>query len=563
MRYRSIMARRISLVLMPVFLFLSFHAATADTLGDHRTFFVNPGYDVSGRTSIATTLEYVGSRAYYYVDDTYLNSLSSVDRANVDQLLASLSNEFDNTIYPKETAIWGSEPNPGIDNDPRITVILERLNPGTGGDFDTTNEYPQSRAASSNQREILTVNVSVLGRDVLRIFLAHELQHLISFNQKVLNNNVDEDVWFNELRSQYAITAAGYNDNFATSDLLQRAQTFVRNPNDSVMEWPNVDLDYASVTLFGHYLVEQYGAGILSDTLKGPLTGIASINDWLASRGYSEKFTDVFAHWELANYLNSTAIDQRDGYTDPNLKQIRVSQTGVETLRFPNAAEFSYSIKPWQPVWYQYFVGSDMPSGKIVKLDASPAFPILYYDDRGTVQMLNGATEINHPENISWFILMPVNNIKTANFGTSEAPSALTLKFSFADQTVMTDLIGPAAPVPPIYDGTLIKAPGEADIYVVTGAYKRFLNPAVLKMYGLDPAQAVAVSPAVFNKYVTSNYIRAFGDKKVYAVWPDGTKHWLNMSAKIFSDSGRDWNSIFIVNDLERDFYKTAASITR
>jgi len=58
-------------------------------------------------------------------------------------------------------------------------------------------------------------------------------------------------------------------------------------------------------------------------------------------------------------------------------------------------------------------------------------------------------------------------------------------------------------------------------------------------------------------------YLAVSQDKKVYAVWPDGTKHWLNMSAKTFSDSGRDWNSIFIVNDAELNFYKTGPDITR
>jgi len=52
-------------------------------------------------------------------------------------------------------------------------------------------------------------------------------------------------------------------------------------------------------------------------------------------------------------------------------------------------------------------------------------------------------------------------------------------------------------------------------------------------------------------------------DEKVYAVWPDGTKHWLDITPQQWDASGRDWNAIFIINDLELNTYKTGADITR
>ena len=83
-------------------------------------------------------------------------------------------------------------------------------------------------------------------------------------------------------------------------------------------------------------------------------------------------------------------------------------------------------------------------------------------------------------------------------------------------------------------------------------------------MYGhLDPNRAIALDAKTFDSYMSTNYVRYANDQKVYAVWPDGTKHWLQMSAKTFTDSGRDWNSIFIINDLELNAYQTSTPITR
>ena len=165
----------------------------ADTVGERHTFFVNPIYDATGRTSVSVTLEYVGTHAYFYVEDAYLDSLRPSERIVFNQQIAVLAQEFDNNIYPKETAFWGSEANPGIDNDSKITILLERLTSGTGGYFDSVNGYTTTQSPQTNQRQMIMANVLSLGTSHLKIFLAHELQHLISFNQKedgdIIDNN--------------------------------------------------------------------------------------------------------------------------------------------------------------------------------------------------------------------------------------------------------------------------------------------------------------------------------------------------------------------------------------
>ncbi len=530
-------------------------SAFADNIGEHHTFFVNSTYDAQSRTSISATLKHVSTHAYFYIEDSYLNNLSLYDQQTLNQKLIGVGQDFDNTIYPKETAFWGSEPSPGVDNDSRVTILLERLNPGAGGYFDSANASPSAQTTNSNQREMITVNVLSLGNNYLKIFLAHEFQHLTSFNQKELLRDTSEEVWLNELRSQYAITLAGYNDNLQNSDLYQRAATFLQNPTDSLTEWPNTNIDYASVTLFGQYLVDRFGSKILFETLQNPLMGIASINKWLGDNHYAERFSDVFGDWMWTNYIGGQSQDSKFKYTNQNLQTIQVPATDTRQLTSFGQNTFSYSLKPWQPNWDRFILDSSVPAGKNVKISwHNSQFQIYYGDANMAVRALHAGDVIAVPSRGTSFILMPVNVSKTENFGSSEDSAPLTLAIEYTDQAT-------SALISTLHDGSLIMHAGTPDIYVVTGQYKRYLTPEVLKFYGLDASKAIIVPEAIFQSYITSNYIRVVNEKKVYAVWPDGTKHWLNMSAKTFSESNRDWNSIFIVNDLESNFYHVGVDI--
>ena len=79
---------RISLTAVAVLLFCQFssvNSVSADTLGERHTFFVNQTYDATGQSSVQATLEYVGIHSYFYVEDSYLNSLNHSERALFNQ----------------------------------------------------------------------------------------------------------------------------------------------------------------------------------------------------------------------------------------------------------------------------------------------------------------------------------------------------------------------------------------------------------------------------------------------------------------------------------------------
>lgn len=562
------------LAVISIFFFFTPFIVRADVLGQRADFYVSSGFDKYKRTNLPAALRYVSNSVYFYVSDSYWDSLDTSARSVLTNNINTLANEFESNIYPKEVSFWGSEPNPGIDGDPKMTILIEELNENSGGYFETSNGYPKTQFSKSNQREMFFINAVVISNnsEIASSFLAHEFQHLISFNQKELLQKATEDTWFSELRSEYSITRVGYNDVYSGSNLDRRARSFFQNPSDSLTEWPNNSIDYGIAAVFGEYMVDQFGTGILSETLKKPLAGINSLNEYLKSKNYYEKFEDVFIDWMAASYLNIFSENSKLGYKRPELQNQRV-QPQQRLFLSPSLTEYSAvsNVKDWQPVWIEADVSQFAGDlGKSIKLelggDSREVFVAGYVafnngvpgqltrikmsGGKGTVYVIN-----NHG-GLGKIILFVTKGTKVSGFGVSEYSSPLSIKFS----AVSTDRAISGA----IKDGDLIRKKGEGELYVVWGKYKRYLNPEIVSLYGhLNPADAIELESDVFNSYTSSNYVKFVNDEKVYAVWPDGTKHWLHITPKQWDDSHRDWNAIFVINDLEVNHYKIGEDIMR
>src|SRR3989344_5861494 len=345
------------------FFILAGTAYGADNLSQSQNFFVNKEFDKYGRTELSATLRQISGGIYFYVEDGYWNKLDFSSQNSIRTNMLELGYEFANNIYPTETAFWGFEARPGIDGDFTITVLLEELIKGSGGYFDSSNGYSNRQTSSTNEREMVTLNVEVVrsGPSLAKVFLAHEFHHLISFNQKEILRKTSEEIWLNELRAEYSVALAGYNEPYAGSNFERRLNLFFDNPEDSLTEWPNELTDYATVNAFGTYLAEQYGGLILSETLKNKngKTGIPSINEYLALSGRVERFDKVFGYWMAAMYLNDVSKDIKFGYLNPDLKYVKVRPSQEVFLYgdFPTTSIFQ-SLKPWQGSWLEFNLNS-------------------------------------------------------------------------------------------------------------------------------------------------------------------------------------------------------------
>jgi len=544
-----------TVLIMPLFVYSQ---AYADVIGQNQVFKTNETFDKFIRKSMSATLRHIGGNAYFYVDDDYWGNLNVFERQELLLDVDQLSSEFDINIYPTETSFWGQEPKPGIDGDNRITILLEQLKSGNGGYFSTSNGYSKESAPDSNEREMVVISAESVSSPYTKIFLAHEFQHLISFNQKELLRDVTEDVWLNELRSEYSISLAGYNNIFFNSNVERRAKTFFDNPSDSLTEWPNVSLDYALVALFAEYISDKYGTDFLKETLQTNLVGISSINDILSNRGNSDRFMDVFGGWLAASYIGDSSINSKFGYSNPGLKNFKASPQRLTIFVGSESNIFDYSLKPWQVYGHKFLVNGSLFGDKVIKLSPSYSSKFAYADNLGRFSILDKDFYVNDPGGLQHFFIFPINDKKISDFGKEEVPSFLTLTAAFEEKTLGVDF-GSV-----LKNGVLIKKAKESETYVIEGKYKRYLRPEIIALYGhLKDAKVIEVDDAIFHSYITANYVRYIDREPVYAVWPDGTKHWLNITPQQWDASSRDWEAIFIINDLELNTYKTGADITR
>jgi hypothetical protein len=584
-----------------IFLFLAV-PASADTLGQNQSFFISPQYDAKSRAQVSTTLRNVSDSAYFYVEDGYWNSISPDTRSQVLNWIASLGREFDSRIYPIETQFFGSEPNPGIDNNPRITILLSPLIENAGGYFDTANGYPKSQVPNSNGREMIYINVIALSdQRKINAFLAHEFQHLISFNQKEKLRNVTDDTWLNELRSEYAVTLLGYNDNFAGSHLEKRSQAFIQNPSDSLTEWKNTPADYGQIGLFGEYLAEHWSLQVIADTLKTSLVGMASINDALKQNGFSDSFLDVFSQWTAANILNDASINPKFGYARNGLQTFHIAPNKTFINLGDNIAlATSDMVKDWQGRWYD--VSQFANGGKsVLKINfSSPSvasfyvsYLVLKNDGSQVLSVFNPAISSSTlyvsgiGTDVKRVILMPIKRDKISGFTSDETVMLLALSVertaAIPQEAVATPTPSPSTPTPTIDavnfplpnipNGSLIRADGDYKVYVVNGGWRRHIVNS--KIFGFYPPRlgeagpqfgfnkVKIISSSVLAQYRESDLIRYQAGTKVYSVDESGEKHWLDISAGQFSNSGRDWDSIFVVNLKELNFYPTSPSIVR
>lgn len=350
-----------TLILSAGFLAVLFSAslAKAANTGDAVNFNVDKNFDASARTQITAKLVKTTNSLYFYVEKNWWDVQPQAKQNEVLSSLDNLSSEFEGRIYPILTSVFGQEWRPGVDGDSRITVLFEAMNSNEGGYFRTIDEYIKLQLPDSNEKEMFYLSLDKITDPQIKIVLAHELVHLITFNQKNKNFNVEDETWLNEARADYSSTILGYDDKYEGSNLQSRVKDFIQNPSDSIAEWTGTKYDYASVSMFMHYLIDQYGINILIDSLKSKNIGIESITYALIKNGYKETFYQTFTNWTIASVLNNCSIGQKYCYLNQNLKNFRLSPS-INFL--PLTGNVSLSVtnvtKNWSGNWLKFIGGN-------------------------------------------------------------------------------------------------------------------------------------------------------------------------------------------------------------
>ncbi|MEK7659307.1 MAG: peptidoglycan-binding protein [Patescibacteria group bacterium] len=436
-------------VLLSIFHFLSSNSVSADSLGQTVLFNVNPEYEYFQKSQISATLRKISGRAYWYISDDYLAGISEPEKNLFLSKLDELALEFDNKIYPIQTQFWGSEPKPGIDDDLRTTIFIIRLIDQAGGYFDTSHLYSKTSIPESNQREMVFINAGSIINGRAKIFLAHEFQHLIGFNQKEILRGVSEDIWLSEIRAEYAPRLLGYDDAYENSNIRRRVFAFEQNPSDPLAEWQNLGSDYGAAALFMFYLVDHYGEKIINDSQRINKIGIESLNQTLLSSGFAESFSDIFLNWTIANVLNDETVNSKFAYKFTHLKNLRIPSSQSYVVSGPETTvSILNTVKDWQPVWYEFSTPIGLGSNLNLKVDfsADPGtkfrIPYISFKKNGQKEigflLLNGTSGKlfikNFGSDIYKVVLIPANHSKISNFTKNDPSSRFTFKVQMTSE---------------------------------------------------------------------------------------------------------------------------------
>jgi len=371
--------------------------SSADYLGQQEEFFIDESYDLFERDTISATLKKISDNLYFYLGDDWWNTLNNSSQLNVLQSIKSLDEEFSDNIYPELTSVFGSEAKPGIDNDDRITVLIFPMKEIAGGYVNNGDGYSKIEWPRSNEQEIVYLNSQHITSSKAKSLLAHEFTHLIVLNQKEKILGIEEEIWLNEARAEYAPTLVGYDNNYQDSNLQSRVETFLKWLNDPVCEWQGKVSDYGALNMFVQYLVDQYGVEILVDSLHFSNLGIPSLNYALKNNGFKEDFNQVFTDWTIAVLINDCSVKRPDGvegkycYRNPNLESLKISPS-INFLPMSKESELSIveSTKDFAGNWYKIIGGKGTLNLKFDGADGVQfRVPIVLQDALGSYSVMS------------------------------------------------------------------------------------------------------------------------------------------------------------------------------
>ena len=237
--------------------------------------------------TIEAELKLITPHAYWYLQRGADVSLDRLEAAAM---------VFEQEIRPTVLGLFGPQWEPGVNGDPRLTILHARLR-GASGYYSAGDEYPTGVSPGSNERRLIYLDAKTLEVASPGYYgvLAHEFQHVVHWIR-----DPGEEAWVNEGLSEVAAFLTGHPSGLVSS--------YRANPQTQLNAWAmpmeNSRPHYGASYLFFLYLAAHYGGyQDLKQLVAQPSGGIEGVNAYLANLGYEETFRDVFRDWVVANYL--------------------------------------------------------------------------------------------------------------------------------------------------------------------------------------------------------------------------------------------------------------------
>lgn len=555
---------------------------TANNTDTTIQFWVDEEYDTSHRDKVSAILSHSSQNAIFYIEKDYYQRLSDSQKANIDEKIVKLAKTFDDIIYPGVLNVFGDVWSPGIDNDPRITIFFTPLNDNIGGYFNPNDEYHRQliQGEKSNEREILYMNPDFINDPRIEGFIAHELQHMVTWNQKTRILELSEDIWLNEGRSELAsIIIEEYLDTeFSKSNLYDRKNTFYTNHNDSLTDWYNQSYDYSTVSLFTQYLREQFGLSAIKHITNNPHTGIDSIN-YTLMQFHNNSFAEVFTNWTIANYVNNRKLSNIYGYSHHHLKGSLLKPYVITPNEKETQITLKNSIKNWSHQCYELDLRHKNNQNLNINInftgDTDGVFkvPIIIKYNTGDIKIY--FIDLNQLQDGHFTIRLLNKNITTiAIIPSSQKPlqrpyapqvenKYFQMSFDFTPTSIYT-----------FNDGDLLRANDDEKVFVVSGqgtARQWITNAETFQQKGYQWKDIIIVTNEDLNQLSLGDHITAQNtnlegslvktpeDPKVYLI-QNKQRRWIKDS-QTFAINHFKWNDIIQITTQELDSYQKGSNI--
>jgi hypothetical protein len=379
--------------------------AAVPTEGTTRDFWVFNGSDdpESRFDEVRATARHVGEKAVIYVDD------QAPPEGFTHDDLTALGARFDAVIHPRVTASFGHPSD--LDGNDRVVILLtpvvnlltERdsesfvggfffgrdLNPdldaSNGGEvFYALVPDPDAEFGDARTRaQILTV---------LPAILAHEFQHMVHFNERVLRLGGSQDaVWMLEALAQMAeeLVARDYETlgDPDSAELLRggnrrRAELYLERPDTVSLVTSSGSgtlVERGAGFLFLLYLHQQEGGDLLGRLTRQTRTGVAGVE---AETG--KTWGPLFSDWVTAVFLDQ----------DPRGLGAAWLETADQALTYPDFDLRGFFVPPGIPPPLRVLTGGRRDFRYASALAASSSqFIVLSPPSGGTISVAFGGEE--------------------------------------------------------------------------------------------------------------------------------------------------------------------------
>ncbi len=275
-------------------------------VGTRRIFYAS-NVDTDEQFEVEAILEYKTEHVYMWVEKG-----AGFDRDD----LKDAAELFEEHTYPTARAFFGSEWNPGVDNDPHLSILhAYGLGGSIAGYYSSADEFISAVRDDSNEMEMFYRNLdapSHINSDYYNGTLAHEFQHMIHWH-----NDRNEETWLNEGFSELSSYLNGFDP--GGFDAL-----FADGPDIQLNSWPDSSdgatrPHYGASYLFTSYFLDRFGPEATQALVAHPENSFASVEAVMDDLGTGLTYEDLFADWIVANLLDDPYLgDGRYGYQEIN-----------------------------------------------------------------------------------------------------------------------------------------------------------------------------------------------------------------------------------------------------